>query len=381
MVPFSFCKKYLKNKHTLFTILKKCDKINTNWRGGYTIMIGQNIKYYRLKKDLTKKALASAVGLSAMAITNYEQGKRVPDIATLRKLAHELDVQIADFISTRNDNIQFTHGEFRKNLSLNESQQEYIKEAVEEYFNRFFNAVMCVGEKSLPAPIKCHELISTGYADEDAKKIRGILGISLEGPVKELVAILENKGILIFELDYANEGFSGMNGKVNEYPYIVINKNMSSERKRSTIAHELVHMVFLDINDSKENEKYAAAVSGALLIGDSDIKRELGWQRRAITNDMLIVCREYGISMWLLVVRAAQTNIISTTTAQDFYVKASKAGWRKNEPSRISAEEPTLFKQLVYRAINEENISIQKGAELLKIPYETVLDECRLMEV
>ncbi|MBR2760267.1 MAG: hypothetical protein IKD66_03760 [Solobacterium sp.] len=32
-----------------------------------------------------------------------------------------------------------------------------------------------------------------------------------------------------------------------------------------------------------------------------------------------------------------------------------------------------LFEQLVYRAVNEEDISVQRGAELLRVPYDKVL--------
>ena len=40
-----------------------------------------------------------------------------------------------------------------------------------------------------------------------------------------------------------------------------------------------------------------------------------------------------------------------------------------------------LFEQLVYRAVNEEDISVQRGAELLKTSYEKVLAMCRFIEV
>ncbi|MBR4986660.1 MAG: helix-turn-helix transcriptional regulator, partial [Proteobacteria bacterium] len=39
-------------------------------------MFGKNLQHYRLKHGLTKKALAAQCGLSAVAISNYENGKR-----------------------------------------------------------------------------------------------------------------------------------------------------------------------------------------------------------------------------------------------------------------------------------------------------------------
>ncbi|MCD8018491.1 MAG: hypothetical protein LUF92_02570 [Clostridiales bacterium] len=42
---------------------------------------------------------------------------------------------------------------------------------------------------------------------------------------------------------------------------------------------------------------------------------------------------------------------------------------------RIEREEPTLFLQMVLRAVSENEISVQKGAELLKQPYTFVADQ------
>lgn len=120
----------------------------------------------------------------------------------------------------------------------------------------------------------------------------------------------------------------------------------------------------------------ATPISGAFLFPAADARRELGIRRSAVTKDMNITCREYGISMFLLVKRANLCGIISDSTAKDFYIKASQAGWKKNEPARIEKEQPMLFAQLVFRAVSEKEISVQKGAELLKKPYQFVMENC-----
>ena len=91
---------------------------------------------------------------------------------------------------------------------------------------------------------------------------------------------------------------------------------------------------------------------------------------------MVLVCKKYGISMYLLVKRANLCKIVNDSTAKTFYIHASKLGWRKNEPSRIEKEEPMLFAQLVFRAVCENEISIQKGAEILQMPYAYVENVC-----
>ena len=126
----------------------------------------------------------------------------------------------------------------------------------------------------------------------------------------------------------------------------------------------------------KEIESRATSISGCFLFPKLDAKRELGERRKAITKDMLLVCKEYGISMMMLVKRAELCGIISTSQFKDFFIQAGQHGWRKNEPGRIEEEKPLLFEQLVFRAVSENEISIQKGAELLHLPFTEVEEHC-----
>lgn len=84
--------------------------------------------------------------------------------------------------------------------------------------------------------------------------------------------------------------------------------------------------------------------------------------------------------MYMLVKRAQIAKIISEETAKKFYAMARKQGWQTHEPVRIPPEEPRLFKQLVFRAVGENEISIQKGAELLQMPYDEVRSHCFFTE-
>ena len=179
-------------------------------------------------------------------------------------------------------------------------------------------------------------------------------------------------------MDLKDRQFSGRNGLVDNRPYIVLNKSMTPERNRSTLAHELAHLMFYWPEDlaEKDAEKMATAISGAFLFPESDAVRELGLRRRYVSRDMENIAREYGISMMLLTKRAEICHIITEEAARSFYIAAGQAGWRTNEPSRIPEERPRLFEQLVYRAVTEEEISLQRGAELLGISYNEIVGQC-----
>jgi Zn-dependent peptidase ImmA (M78 family) len=297
-------------------------------------------------------------------------------------MAKVLDVRVSDFLAVRNAKLVFGHGDFRKNSALSATQQEYVRESVEEYFNRFMTVVEILGGEVLPdAPPACM-LQLTGDSEDDAHSLRKHLNLAVDGPIDNLIEVLENKGILIYVCEINNDKFSGMNGFVNGRPYIVVNKNMSPERNRSTIVHELSHLMFRWPQDMEDSyiEELATAISGAFLLPKTDAIRELGIHRTVISKDMLLVAQEYGISMFLLVKRAQLSGVISKSLAKKFYIQASSAGWRKNEPVRIDKENSTLFEQLVYRAVNENEINVQRGAELLKIPYDEIISHCCFSE-
>lgn len=343
-------------------------------------MFEKNLKYYRLKMNMTKAALAEACGVSPMAISNYESGKRKPDIAIINKMADVLGVHVVDFLSSRNENLLFKHGEFRKKTVLTKGEQDYVREAVEDYFNRFFTAIGFLGGDPLPAPPKCACLHVSGDYESDAANLRAYFELPKIGPVEDIVALIEKKGFLVLFLDIENDAFSGMNGYVNDYPYIVIRSNMNVMRKRTTIVHELAHILFDWRDVALDEEKHSTAIAGAFLITEYDLFRELGQKRSSMTRDMTWVCTEYGISTYLLAKRASQAGILSDGAARDFYIKANKVHWRTDEPEwNIKKEESTLFKQLVLRAVIEEGLGIQRAAELLKVPSADIEKNCVTM--
>lgn len=343
-------------------------------------MVGKNIKYYRLLNNMTLSALAKQLNITSMAISNYENGLRNPDINTLKKIASVFNVGIAKLVAPQNDSLIYNHGAFRKNATLSVSIQNLIRESVENYYNRFFTVVDVLGNSVLPEVPPCNQVELSDDAEVNANAIRQWLKLSKNGPICNLVSILENTGILIYKLDIDNDRFSGGNGFVNKRPYIVINNNMNPERQRSTVAHELAHLCFnwpADM-DIKEIEKMATAISGAFLFPQEDAIRELGVHRSAVEKDMILVSIEYGISMLLLAMRAKNLKIVTANAYKDFMIRASKHGWRKNEPSRIAEEKTFLFEQLTYRAVAEGSISVQKGAELLEKSYREVESACFL---
>lgn len=63
-------------------------------------MFAENLKRLRLKKGLTQKELADKLSLSPSAIGMYEQGRREPDLTTLKKICELFEISCDQLLGT-----------------------------------------------------------------------------------------------------------------------------------------------------------------------------------------------------------------------------------------------------------------------------------------
>lgn len=332
-------------------------------------MFGNNLKYFRLERGLSKKELAKKAGLSAALLTYYENGSRQPGVGSLNALAKALSISPA-LLLENGPSLSFSHGAFRKNSSLSKTNQEYIRSFVEDYFGRFYATLSFFPSNVLPPiPLSQGERFPLPKnASDAAKELRKALGLGAQGAIPALADYLEKRGFLLCPVT-SHPGFDGLNGYVSGRPYIAFNQDVNPERIRSTLVHELVHLYF---GLGEQDEEQVNQIAGEVLFPKEDAVNELGLRCYEVNEWMANVAKEYGISMYSMVYNGCRYGIFSSSLAKSFYVWANKKGWRKEEPSRCGEESTHLLERLVYRAVGEDEITIQRAAELLRISFEQV---------
>lgn len=55
--------------------------------------LGEIIKEYRWANDMTRKALAGKIGISASSLKNYETGRVNPNVYTVNAIANAMGMQ------------------------------------------------------------------------------------------------------------------------------------------------------------------------------------------------------------------------------------------------------------------------------------------------
>lgn len=334
-------------------------------------MLSSNLKYYRQQAHMSQEHLAQMVGLTKMAISNYESGKREADSSVVIKLARALGVSASRLLATPNASVQITHGAFRKQSKMGINAQALLFGQIDRYLNRFYNALQIVGSLALPEHQPTEKVPYSGDIEAAGQFIRQYLKLSLNGPVGNITDIIENQGIIVCQLHVEDTHFSGINGMINGRPYIVVNSNMPAERQRFTVIHELSHILF-SFADEDEEEKAVDGIAGAFLFPSSDVYRELGTKRTNIRGDLRSIQREYGIAMQSILIRAKQCGVITQESYEAHCKWISANHLRLDEHSGLVPEKSTLFEQLVVRAVSENMIGISKASELLELPYHQV---------
>ena len=156
-----------------------------------------------------------------------------------------------------------------------------------------------------------------------------------------------------------------MNG--DDVPVVVCSTGKSLERQRFTIAHELGHRV-LDIPSTISEEKACQRFAGAFLAPGNELFREVG--RRRINfgfGELIEIKQMFGISAAALVMRMRDLGIITEATLRGVF-RGIGGSWRTEEPRPLKRQElPTRFRRLCLRALAENEISVSKAAELLRL--------------
>ncbi|GHV23027.1 hypothetical protein FACS1894174_08430 [Bacteroidia bacterium] len=152
-------------------------------------------------------------------------------------------------------------------------------------------------------------------------------------------------------------------------PVIVINKSnlKSADRIRFTVLHELGHLL-LPLNGLPEymKEKYCNQFAAAMLIPKDTTEKELGKNRKKLfVQELGELKKQYGISIQALIYRCNDLGIISESYLKQFMFFIVSNGWKIIEPIEYKGiEESNRFTQLLFRALAEELISINKAAVL-----------------
>lgn len=335
-------------------------------------MFSERLKLARKRSGLSLRALSSAIGgiVSAQAIGKYERAEMMPSSTVSIALAEALEVSLSYLLTPSRVSLESV--EFRKLASTRVRERAAVEAEVLDNVDRYLQIEEILGidtsQSECPAGAP-YTINSIEHAECAGKVVRDEWNLG-GGPIPDMTALLEERGIKVFKwtLPKSVDGLSCYVRRLGEadVPVVVCSTEKSLERQRFTIAHELGHMV-LKIPSDVQEEKACHRFAGAFLAPEEELMREVGRRRVNFGFAELIEIKHmFGISAAALVMRMRDLGIITDVTLRDIFRGIGRT-WRTDEPHPLNrTEKPKRFRRLCLRALAENEISESKAAELLR---------------
>ncbi len=348
--------------------------------------VKQNLHEYRTLADMTQQDLGEKVGVTRQTIAAWEKGESVPTLAQLFRLAHALGVHVELLLFApeaaepsllfRADNPAVLTPQFRSVLTRQATDYAGLEHILGQI-------------PILPESRPMDDYVP-GLIEQAADEIRDWLGIE-EGPLYNGLSALEDKGIKVLYQPLPNEvsGFSAFTEEMGGV--IFVNRAHPLERQFFTGFHELGHLIFHRREYSKPDrkvtektrakdpkERTANHFAGAVLLPRNAVCRELGFYRKRWIPEALLkdVKIRYRVSMRTILLRAAQTDLITKKQAgQQIGVLNKKYGRDKEPIELFQPPRYTRLERLAFAALVDEKITVSRAAEIIGVPLVQIREE------
>jgi Zn-dependent peptidase ImmA (M78 family)/DNA-binding XRE family transcriptional regulator len=189
-----------------------------------------------------------------------------------------------------------------------------------------------------------------------------------KGKIDNLTNIIENNGIVVVHVDFASPKLDGLSMRTEKNQAIIfLNKNLSGDRARLTLAHELGHlgMHFAQIiAQDRDVEEEAFEFASELLVPSSEIKHHLS---RLNLEKLADLKRYWKISMQAILYKAKKLDLIKDNTYRYLLTQFRSLNYHINEPKdlEVPLEKPTLIKEVLDTYLNDLEYSKAELAQLL----------------
>ncbi|GAB4463350.1 MAG: ImmA/IrrE family metallo-endopeptidase [Armatimonadaceae bacterium] len=321
----------------------------------------------RTRRGLSQSDLAVQLRLDKTTIARYEKGERHPDIETTLAIADLLGYPYSFFFEGHLSTEELEGVSFRsrrseikmptrlRTISAGHLAAGVINPAVQNYFH-------------LPdLDIPDYKGVQPELA---AQLLRAEWGIS-QYPIKNLVHLLEAKGVRIFWFDEEDTSVDAVSFYFHSVPFVLISqRNRGGERVRMDLAHELGHLVLhrgVENKSIKEVEEEATSFASAFLVPGESFRRENPTFPQL--SHLFTAKARWQVSVQALIRRCFTLGIYTETQYRNAIRKMYDNGWRTSEPNQLEWEHSRIFEK-VFTYLREQNQTAYDFAREIHLPMD-----------
>jgi Zn-dependent peptidase ImmA (M78 family)/DNA-binding XRE family transcriptional regulator len=325
----------------------------------------QRLAFARKRRGMNMTQLAREIGIDLRSVSAYEKGEYEPKEDRLELIAKVLGFPLSFFLLPDIPELSPDAASFRAMSKMSASKRDIalsaggvallLNQAIEERF-------------TLPQP-DLPDLSREPNPEAAAAELRRCWGLG-EAPIKNMIHILESKGIRVYSLAIDAQEVDAFSLWREDQPFVFLNTRKSSERSRFDCGHELGHLVIHRhgeqrlIDGSQTIEREADAFSSAFLMPRASV---LGYAPRTPTLDNLIQLKKvWGVSVAALNYRLHDLGLTSDWHYRELAMQISRQGYRKTEPCSGPHETSQILGK-VLAGLRDEGVSKTEIAQELHV--------------
>lgn len=347
-------------------------------------IIGKNIEYFRKKFKYSKKKVAEMLNVDPSLITFYEQGKRIPTVGKLNKIAEIFEIPVEWLMMEDITNIQFAAR--TKGKETPEETKEILV-----FQNMVMNFVELLSKTGFPNYQYKGPQYPNKIPDEsivtDLKRILGIDDIVYYDSLKDMVQSKFN--IYVFEIPFKNENVSGMTFYLDQVFCIFINKGHTIQRRLFSLAHELGHILFHIHNESyiisrlsskDPVEKEANEFAEIFLISRAKLDKLLNKEKLHVFKKEYIqnLADFFQVSAESIFYTLAKKGLVQ----YDWKDYRAKTDYPKNYDKKWDIKDlPWMYVLTCFIALQQGIITVSRFSELLFVDIRTGEELIKKFEV
>lgn len=323
--------------------------------------VGKRLENMRWKRGITKKDLASIVGIDQHLVSAFESGKKNPNHEQVYRLAEALSAKESYFYLEWQSDLTQEDLSFRaptkmtvrnKNAAIAIAAQGVeLRSWIKEHYS--------FPEEDLPDYSFC--VNDGGGGPEVAAELlrtRWNLGSCAIG---NMIQLLELHGVAVFsaqepDTDLQFDAFSFFS---DGQPYVFLSTSKTPERDRFDAAHELGHLVMHNsptYKDTKTCESEANLFASAFLMPAADVKAVCPFN--ASINAIKDLKIRWGVAATALCTRLFQLNMSTDWVRYSAMRGLAKEGYRSGEPgSNMQHEKSKICTQVLRDLISRHELS------------------------
>lgn len=356
--------------------------------------LGRRLREARERAAFTQAEAAGRIGVTPSALSQYESGKRGIDALMLERFSHLYAVPVTFFFAqTATVEHTWENNLRQKASTLSAEGKQGISLLINDI--RSFAWLHEITDTPVSArhatfhPLPDHQVFSDDEVADFADDARRYFDLGI-APISDMDEFLELHGDVVFAvpLGPAPDDLSGLYFCHPEVgPVIAVNEDQSLTRRPFTLAHELAHSLFhhdqqVILCRGQERhpiERFADRFASYFLIPPQTLAkrwRELEARQLPLPERIIHLAQHFKVSFSAMNHRLKNDGLIRNApelaTVQPmklartlgYPISPAELGRRPLPPER---RVPRMFLELVHRAIENDRISVQRGAELLRI--------------